>query len=726
MRIGVLVVSIGFALMAGVLTGMAVFDGPAAAQGVPQCPSSWPAQTYDGPLLEEHYGRIAHEGSFTDSEGTDWFVVRSSDSNGYTTGRAYRTQGSGDGYIAGSPDEICFMVLRRPGDSADAAEPRQIIFREEREEPAPQCPPQQTPVARAPDENAADRADVVPQLRRNAEEFEYAIGQRGGSLTIATLGGPLTLNLALAVDGPSVDVLGNLFEGLTDVSWLTGEVEPGLAARWEHSDDGMIWTFHLRQDVRWHDGERFNADDVVFTFNRIIYNEDIAASARAAFNFRIFDAETGQWREEPMTVTALDDHTVRFELPVSFAPFLRSMTTPIYPEHILAPHVDAGAFADVWDVDTDPREVIGTGPFTISSYVPDDRVVLTRNPDYWLTDSDGNALPYLDEVVRIIVPDLAAGLAAFRAGNSDVRGVLGAEYGTLEPLQQAENFTLHQQGPGLGTNFLAFNMNPGQNPGTGEPLVSEEQLGWFTNVDFRRAVAHVVDRDSMIDEIYHGHGSPQWSSVSPAAGDFHNPNVRRYTYDVAHANAILDCLGWVDTDGDGIREDGAGNAITFTMATNQGNPVREAVVAEIREGLQAAGIDAKYEIIPFGQLVHQLQASYDWESILIGFGGGIDPHEGIVLWHSSEALHLWHPNQTQPATDWEAEIDELYIRASQELDRDKRVEYYRRAQEIVASNVPVVYTVLGDRIIAVRNVFGNTTTTLYGWTDIRYLYRTDQ
>ena len=79
-----------------------------------------------------------------------------------------------------------------------------------------------------------------------------------------------------------------------------------------------------------------------------------------------------------MTVTALDDHTVQFHLPAPFAPFLRSMGTAIYPKHILEPYVAAGTFGQVWDIDTDPKEVIGTGPFTISSYVPSERVVLSR------------------------------------------------------------------------------------------------------------------------------------------------------------------------------------------------------------------------------------------------------------------------------------------------------------------------------------------------------------
>ncbi len=243
---------------------------------------------------------------------------------------------------------------------------------------------------------------------------------------------------------------------------------------------------------------------------------------------------------------------------------------------------------------------------------------------------------------------------------------------------------------------------------------------------FRQAVAHVVDRDTIIDEVEHGHAYPQWSSISPAAGDFHNPDVRRYEYDIARANAILDCMGWVDTDGDGIREDRSGSSVEFTMVTNEGNTVRQAIGSIIHRGLQAIGIGATYEIIPFGTMVFQLTATYDWEAVLIGFGGGPEPHFGIVMWHSGENLHLWHPNQTQPATAWEAQIDELYIKASQELDHAKRVDYYHQAQEIAAENVPLIYTTHGERLIALRNVFGNATATLYGWGDTRYLYRTDR
>ena len=597
-------------------------------------------------------------------------------------------------------------------------------------EPAPTAEPTSTPtVVPTPTPTAeaapADQTTTVDQLRKNAEEFEYAIGKQGGTLTSATISEPLTLNLAIANDASSSGVLGYLFEGLTETSWLTDEVEPALAESWEGSEDGLTWTFHLRNDVSWHDGEPFTAHDVDFTFNRIIYNHDIPASSRPAFHFRFLDEESGEWKEEPMTVTALDDYTVECVLPGPFAPFLRSMGTAIYPKHILEKHVDDGTFTSTWDIDTDPAEIVGTGPFTIERYAPGERVVMRRNPGYWLKDDAGNSLPYLDEIVHVIVRDLEAELAKFLAGESDVHGVIGEEYARLVPLQKDGDFTIYRRGPTFGTTFLGFNMNPGRNPDTGEPYVAPEKLEWFQNTQFRQAVAHVIDKNTIIDDVQHGLGYPQWASISPAAGDFHNPNVRRYEYDVDRANEILDGIGWTDTDGDGIREDGEGNDIEFSLVTNTGNTVREKVGALVHRGMQEIGLRVDYRLVEFGDLVAQLTGSYDWEAMIIGFTGGPDPYGSISFWHSGENLHLWHPNQLEPATEWEAKIDELYIMAGRELDRDKRVDLYRQAQEIAAENVPVVYTTLSERLSAVRNVFGNMTPTLYALWDIRYLYRTD-
>ena len=580
--------------------------------------------------------------------------------------------------------------------------------------------PTATPAAEARAEDGR-----LGQLRANASEFEYQIGTFGGTLTSAILSDPLTFNLALSTDATSSGVLANLFEGLTEVSWLTDEVEPGLAESWETSEDGLSWTFRLREDVRWHDGEPFTAADVAFTFNQIIYNDDIPTPSRSAFTFR-FPDEAGAWQEERMSVELIDDYTVRFVLPVPFAPFLRFMGTAIYPKHILEPAVLDGVFTETWGIDANPAEVIGTGPFTIERYEPGERIVLKRNPNYWLTDGEGQQLPYLDSQVYIIVPDIEASLAAFRSGETDVVGVPGRDFAEFYPLQQEGNFTIHRRGPAFGTTFLTFNQNPGTNPETGEPYLAPEMLAWFQNAQFRRAVSHAINRDAIIEEAFDGLGYPQWTSISPSAGDFHNPEAPRYEYDPATASGILDDLGWVDQDGDGFREDADGNPITFTIATNEENSIRTEVMTRIREDLHSVGIDARAVARPFGELVGQLTATYDWEAIVIGFTGSSEPHGGISMWHSSGPFHLWYPNQSEPATEWEAEIDRQYIEGSQELDRERRVEYYHRAQAIAADNLPLIYTVLPERLSTIRNVFGNTTPTLYGVFDIRYLYRLDE
>ena len=565
----------------------------------------------------------------------------------------------------------------------------------------------------------------IARLERNASAFGYEVGVPGGAINYASIGGPLTFNLAIATDSGSSSVLGYLFEGLTEISWLTNEVEPALAESWTRSDDGLTWIFELRRDVLWHDGEPFSAEDVEFTFNRIIYNDDIPASSRPSFTFRFLDEASRQWQEARMGVEALDDHTVRFDLPVPFAPFLRSLGTAIYPRHVLERYVDAGTFTQAWGIESDPTEIIGTGPFTIARFDADERIVLQRNPSYWLRDVAGNHLPYLENVNITYVPDLESELELFLAGDADVHGVLGEEFAELKPLEAEGNFTIYRRGPTFGSTFLTFNMNPGRNAETGQPFVDSTKLAWFQNIRFRQAAAYSVDREAIINDVLNGFGAPQWSSVSPSAGDFHNPNVRRYERDLQKANQILDDLGWVDTDGNGIREDAAGNEIAFKLVTNTDNSVRERVSRIIQRGLREIGVQADFDPVKFGDLVAQLTRTYDWEAIVIGFSGGADPYSGIGLWHSSGNFHLWNPQQEQPATEWEAEIDDLYVRASQELDHPARVALYRRAQAIAAENLPVIYTAQGVRLTAVRNVFGNTTSTLYGLFDNRYVYRAD-
>ena len=448
--------------------------------------------------------------------------------------------------------------------------------------PQPTATAQPTPVASP---TPASVGSVVDRLRQNAADFQYAIGKQGGAMTLATSAEPLTFNLAIANDAYSAGVLGYLFEGLTETSWLTDEVEPRLAESWESSEDGLTWTFPPAS------GRALARRGAVHRPRRGLHLQSHHLQLRhtggrpgGVSTSGSSTMKPGEWDEAPMTVKALDNYTVQCVLPQPFATFLRSMGTAIFPKHILEQYVDDGTFAEVWDIATDPGEIVGTGPYTIESYVVGESVILRRHTDYWLEDGEGNRLPYLEKIVNIVVPDFDAELAAFIAGETDVHGVLGEELERLEPLQREGNFTIHRRGPQFGFTLVGFNQNPGVNEDTGEPYLDPVKLEWFRQKEFRQAVAYTIDKARIIDEVQQGIGYPQWSPVSPSAGDFHNPDVRRYEFDLDKARELLDGLGWVDTDGDGVREDGDANPIEFSMVTNAGNSVRERVGEIIRPG----------------------------------------------------------------------------------------------------------------------------------------------
>ena len=713
-------VGVGFFVIAGLIglvAGVLALPVNDAAAAGPPCPASWPQQAGDG---------ISYQDFFTDSAGARWFVIRSSDSNGYTTIRAYPAT-DGDQYVANSPDEVCYLVVRRPGDAEDAAEPTQVVFPREKEDPcldvlAPR-PAGAFPAQQYPHLQTA-HGDVPTDLQQNAAKFRFQVGQRGGTLTLPMGEEPHTYNPLHVDDAYSGIVISYVHEGLTGVSWPGNEIEPALAESWHHSADGRTWTFKLRRGVKWHDGEDFNADDVVFTY-------------------RHFHDEA---------VNRIDDYTVEIVFadphidPDFHRDYEEHLTIPILPQHIVEPvlvfNAD-GNFYDLpdgfWDAhpkpgDPTPVDIIGTGQFKYRGHVHGESITLARNDGYWLRDADGNSLPYLDAIVfRFYFPASPAQgpgqeeleVAAFRAGEIDAIGLSGRRFEELRPHQQAENFYLQPLGPNFGRRFLVFNQNPGHNSASGEPFVEPEKLPWFQSKVFRQAVSHAMDRDRIIREVQSGHGFKQWAFISPAAGDFHNRQVRRYEYDLEQANAMLDCLGWRDADGDGIREDLLGNSISFTIEIPGGSSAYDTTVSIIQEGLQAIGVKAEVKRVSFREIVGNLLDTYRWDTIMIGLTGGPNPDGGFRVWHSSGHLHMWNPEQESPATEWEAQIDALLVKAVTEFDHDKRVAYYHEIQEIVAEQSPMLFTTLAERLIAVRDVFGNTTPTLYGLWDARYLYRTD-
>lgn len=526
----------------------------------------------------------------------------------------------------------------------------------------------------------------------------------GGALVLSTISDPKSFNDITAKETSTTVVTSLIFEGLTTTDPDTLKVKPNLAERWEVSGDGLAWTFFLRQDVRWNDGVAFTSDDVVFTFQDLIYNDKIPSSARDIFTV---DGKTFQ-------IERINDYTVRFTLPVKFAPFLRAMGQAILPKHKLAQPLSEGRFNFTWGIDTPPSEIVGTGPFKLAEYRPGERIVFVPNGFYWKKSTDGDRLPYLAKVIYMIIPSLDMTVLKFLDGELDYCSLRGMDYPLLKPLEKKKNFTIYEAGPDFGSSFLVFNQNRGINPTTGKPYVEPVKLSWFTNREFRRAVAHAVDKKQMIDILNNGLGYPQDSPVSPSAGFFFNDKVENFGYDLGKARAMLKSAGFVDRDGDGVLEDPQGHKVEFNLLTNSNNQERIQIAAIIRHDLEKLGMRVNFLAMEFNTVVSKLNATFDWDAILLGLTGGVEPHFGKNVWDSSGQLHMWHPRQEKPSTPWEARIDEIFNAGVQELNEDKRKVLYDEFQRIAVEEQPFIYTILGSNIFAVRNKFGNLHPTSYG------------
>jgi peptide/nickel transport system substrate-binding protein len=522
--------------------------------------------------------------------------------------------------------------------------------------------------------------------------------KHGGTLVLPTVSDPKSFNDIVAKETSSTLITSLIFEGLTKTNAFTLQVEPFLARDWDVSEDGLTWTFYLREDVVWNDGYPFTADDVVFTFKDLIYNDAVPTSSRDIFTIN----------DEQFDVTKIDDYTVQFRLPVKFAPFLRAMGQAILPKHRLLQSVKDGTFSFTWGIDTPPEDIVGTGPFKLAQYRPGERLVLRRNERYWQKSAEGDALPYLDRVIFLIVQNQDVEILKFFDGEIDYCLISrGNDYPLLKPLEAEKNFTIYEAGPNFGTNFLLFNQNRDRNPDTGAPFVDPVKLSWFTNRDFRRAVAHAIDRAQMIDILKNQLGYPQDGALSPSAGFFYNPDVVQYDYNLQKAKDLLASNGFIDRGGDGVLEDPSGNPVQFNLFTNSNNAERVQIAAIIRHDLQSLGMRVNFLALEFNSLVSKLNATYDWDAIILGLTGGVEPHFGKNVWDSGGQLHMWYPKQKAPATDWEKRIDEIFTAGVQELDDNKRKVLYDEWQEIVAEELPFIYTVLGSNIFAVRNKFGN-------------------
>jgi peptide/nickel transport system substrate-binding protein len=543
---------------------------------------------------------------------------------------------------------------------------------------------------------AAIAAIAIAGCRVNRPPNDHALTQ---TLYSSTVSDPRTFNPILVTDNVSAQAVGDLFEGLVRINPVTTLPEPGLAKSWELSDGGKTITFHLRRDVKWSDGVPFTARDVLFTM-RVIYDPKIPNSA-------IFSMMVDG---HPIKVAAPDDYTVVMRLPRPFAPLFYSIGFGIIPAHVLEPAYAAGNFNHTWGIDTPPDKLISIGPYRMSRYVPAQSIAFQRNPTYWMRDEHGGELPRLHGQTMLIVPDQNAQYLRFKAGQTDVYTPRPEEVYGLRENAARLMIKLKKVGIDTGSLFFAFNRNPRHYIHNG---VVDPRYRWFTDLNFMRALAHAMDKRGMINLCFHGLAVPAVSDVSPENKIFHNPNLKDYDYDLDRARKILDAAGYRMIR-PGVRGDPQGHPLVFDLTTNSGVAVRDQMCAIFKQDLASLGITVNYRPLEFVTLVKKLDSSFDWDCVLIGFTGGLEPNEGANFLRSSGNLHLWNPAETKPATPWEARIDQLLDEGTRVMDMRQRAPYYWEIQKILHDQLPIIETVRQVDYIAYRNSLENYDPTVWG------------
>lgn len=382
---------------------------------------------------------------------------------------------------------------------------------------------------------------------------------------------PVSLNPNIGPDELAMIVGQNLFSKLVTLS-ADGSILPELAERWEESDDGLVYTFHLRRGVRWHDGRPFTPEDVRQTFVRLPFdsaNKDLAARVAG--------------------VDILDGHTIAVRLREPWSAFIASLGwfgTSILPAHVYG--------HGSWQQHPANMQPVGTGPFRFRSWTRGERIVLEKNTAYF------NQGPYVDTVEYILrrTPEEAVQLIV--DGRADV--LIGRPPLHLVPGLSHTPGVRVLTAPGDGRVYIGFNM----------------RRRAFADLRVRRAINLAIDRRALVQRALAGAGAPALGFYTPAVGWAYNGAARVPPHDLAAARRLL--------------QSAAPGGLSATLLCI--SPARS-FAEEVARQLRAAGVRVRLEAVPAPQYFERLLQSHDFDMAITAGSQGPDPDNLAVRFGST-------------------------------------------------------------------------------------------
>jgi peptide/nickel transport system substrate-binding protein len=259
-------------------------------------------------------------------------------------------------------------------------------------------------------------------------------------------------------------------------------------------------------------------------------------------------------------------------------------------------------------------------------------------------------------------------------------------------------------GPSLEYNFLVFNLNDLSSKNLGKIAAKQ---AWFQDVKFRLAVSSAIDREGIVKLVYAGRGAPLWGNVSPSNKFWVDRTLPHPARSLDKARELLKSAGF-SWRTDARLVDRQGQAVEFSIIASSSNAQRSKMATIIQDDLSQLGMDVHVVPLEFRGVVDRVFQTYDYEASIMGLGGGdADPNPEMNVWLSNGGTHLWHLGETKPATEWEAQIDQLMQKQLVELKYKERKHLYDQVQEIVAANVPYVFIATPDILVGAKEKIGN-------------------
>ena len=560
--------------------------------------------------------------------------------------------------------------------------------------------------------DAVTYKDQLPPPAEPLIEQLPSVGRYGGRFVLGETNNPKTFNAMMTTETSSSDITDRLFGFLVDFDNATQQYGPGIAKSWEVAPDGVTWTFHLRKGAAFSDGHAITAEDVLFSFE-VVYDDSLHPVMQ----------EMLQVGGKNFVVTAPDAHTIVINTGKPHAGLLDALcpgNLPIIPKHALQESYKNGTFASAYNISTPPDKLVTSGAWRLSQYVPNEKTVLVRNPHYFGFDQNNQRLPYLDELIILIVPDQDAADLKFRSGGLDaVDDVKPENYRWYEQNQKSANFTLYDLGAAQNTHIVWFNLNKVQPPirgakpvpgkQVGEPFVDPAKYQWFNNADFRRAVTMAIDREAIIQGVFYGYGEKNWSQSTRSNKEWFSPDIVKHDYNPAEAKKLLAEMGFKDTNGDGFLEDARGRDVSFMLKTNSSNALRVSMANFMRDDLAKVGVKMALTPIDFNMLISNLHADFQYEAMLLGFQSSVPPTPfgGQNVWRSSGESHNWFVRQQKPATPLEARIDQALDEMLTTQDRHVQKQRWNEIQSIVNDQAWFIWLPIQTIKVPVSNRFGN-------------------